>query len=200
MSSLLEAFLVVFLHSLPIPSKRAATFSGSILMRFLSCRTLVRETQHGLSQKLLLLPTTQLRKAVWEMKRRFAPWNARKPSRTCVEALMTRETGPDEKDNEYFRRSRESGRSWTCRWTTQSMARKTLENRKYLMYLKEGKNTQKKKKEEAIQTCTSPFFFFGKFTAQNLRGKRIFLILFLGKKSTKFIILKGKKNFSIRHI
>jgi hypothetical protein len=80
------------------------------------------------------------------------------------------------------------------------MARKTLENRKYLMYLKEGKNTQKKKKEEAIQTCTSPFFFFGKFTAQNLRGKRIFLILFLGKKSTKFIILKGKKNFSIRHI
>jgi hypothetical protein len=68
------------------------------------------------------------------MKRRFAPWNARKPSRTCVEALRTRETEPDEK---------------------------TLENRKYIMYFKEGKKHQKRKKKrkEAI------FYFYFLFNA-----------------------------------
>ncbi len=160
-------------------------------MRFLSCRTLVRETEHGLSQKLPLLPTTQLRKALWEMKRRFAPWNARKPSRTCVEALRTRETEPDEKDDEYFRRTRESGRTWTCRWTTQSMARKTLENRKYLMYLKEGKNTKNNFfLKKPIQTCTSPSFFF------------FFLQIYCSKIEGIFFLnpFLGEKNYQIHHI
>ncbi len=82
----------------------------------------------------------------------------------CTKTIADmRRSSEDERDRARRERQRtiESGRSWTCRWTTQSMARKTLENRKYIMYFKEGKKHQKRKKKrkEAI------FYFYFLFNA-----------------------------------